>query len=137
MGKGCELPAALTCRCCGSLSIAGNISQSMEWSQDCRCTSSTDTLQSHPSWALAFSSNWFQSSSALGLSGHQTLQHCHGGVAGPCCHRSTSSTFCLPPCNSLGFCCKNQDGEEFLINSHFLQVVLMPFMAQEPLPVYF
>lgn len=35
VGEGCELPAALTRPCCGSLSTTGSVSQSMERSQDC------------------------------------------------------------------------------------------------------
>lgn len=56
----------------------------------------------------SLSGPWFKGSSALSLSGHQALQHWHDGAAGAFCHRSTSSTFYLLPCSSLGFCCKNK-----------------------------
>lgn len=50
-------------------------------------------LQSLSLWALASSSNWFKSSFAQSLSGHQTQQHCHDGVAAPEVHPLLFASF--------------------------------------------
>lgn len=44
VGEGCELPAALTRPCCGSVSITGSVSRPMEQGQDCSWAFSTSSL---------------------------------------------------------------------------------------------